>query len=588
MKNERENRRDDGFNKRPRRTPSPKSNPPTGQAGMSEDEIVRGWKKDSPSYKNNDSQNDSRPPRRENSRGDYADRKPRNDRRDGDRNQGGGYNRGGDDRRPSWEKPSGGGRSDRGERGGYSDRNNSNDRRPSNSRYGDNKRNDDRPQGGGFKRDGYGDRRNNDSRGSGDRNRSWDKPQDNRSERRGYGDRDRNSDSRRPSNNRYGDDNRRPSWEKSESDRPQRSGYGDRRPSDNRGSSDRNRDDRRPSNNRYGNDRRNNDRPQGRDYDNRRPSWEKNDNERGERNTYSDRRPSRYGDNDRTEFKPKRGATKYDADRQKGFRDKKGNGRKKHNGPSEYGKPRKENEPLRLNRYIANAGICSRREADTLIAEGHVTVNGDKVTEMGYKVLPNDKVMYKDKLLTLEKFVYMVMNKPKNTITTLKDPEGRQTVIDLLQEETEERVYPVGRLDRNTTGVLLFTNDGEFAQAMTHPSSEVEKVYKATLDRAMTPKDMEKMVEGFELEDGFTQVDSIAYVEKNDNKTMGVVIHSGRNRIIHRMFNHLGYTVEKLDRTSFAGIDKHDIKRGKVRFLREKEINALKRITRKNRKQNPD
>ncbi|WP_020532331.1 pseudouridine synthase [Flexithrix dorotheae] len=231
---------------------------------------------------------------------------------------------------------------------------------------------------------------------------------------------------------------------------------------------------------------------------------------------------------------------------------------------------------FRLNRFIANAGVCSRREADQLIANGEIKVNGEVKQEMGYKVQPGDKVSYKGKLLRREKLVYLLLNKPKGFITTMEDTHGRKTVMDLVSKACEERIYPVGRLDRDTTGLLLFTNDGEFAKKLAHPSGKTQKIYHVELNRAISEEDFDTIVhKKFELEDGPVDLDGINILH-NDRKKLGVELHSGRNRIVRRMFEHFGYEVVKLDRTVFAGLTKIDLPRGKWRFLSEKELIKLK------------
>ena len=232
---------------------------------------------------------------------------------------------------------------------------------------------------------------------------------------------------------------------------------------------------------------------------------------------------------------------------------------------------------IRLNRFIANAGICSRREADDLITAGLVTVNGVHVTEMGYQVKPTDEVKYNGERLSREKKVYLLLNKPKDAITTAEDPEGRRTVLELFGNELGERIYPVGRLDRNTTGVLLFTNDGDLAQRLMHPSYEMTKVYKASLNKTFKGEDMWTLQNGVELEDGFIKPDAVAYPDAKNKSEVGIEIHSGKNHIIHRMFEHLGYTVDKLDRVLYAGMTKGKLKRGEWRQLTEKELLAVKR-----------
>ncbi len=238
-------------------------------------------------------------------------------------------------------------------------------------------------------------------------------------------------------------------------------------------------------------------------------------------------------------------------------------------------KHKDDNNERRLNRYIANAGVCSRREADDLIAAGQITVNGKVITEMGHKVSPADVVKYGKKVLNPEKFVYVLINKPKDYITTTDDPEERKTVLDLIKGACTERIYPVGRLDRNTTGLLLMTNDGELAKKLTHPSGGIKKIYQAELDKPITTEDFERLQAGVDLEDGFIRPDEVGIVTP-DAMVVGLEIHSGHNRVVRRMFEHLGYIVQKLDRTVFAGLDKKDLPRGKWRFLSEKEVVKLK------------
>ncbi|HQV07138.1 MAG: pseudouridine synthase [Chitinophagaceae bacterium] len=238
------------------------------------------------------------------------------------------------------------------------------------------------------------------------------------------------------------------------------------------------------------------------------------------------------------------------------------------------------NEKMPLNKFLAHAGICGRREAAAFVKQGQVKVNGNLVTEPGYKVNHNDEIKYNGKKIFLTKnLVYILLNKPKDYITTTADPQGRKTVLSLIQRATKERVYPVGRLDRNTSGVLLFTNDGELAQKLTHPSHEIKKVYQVTLDKALTKADFEKILFGIQLEDGLIKADALAYSDARDKKQIGIEIHSGRNRIVRRIFESLGYTVKNLDRVIFAGLTKKNIERGKWRFLQEKEIRDLKHFT---------
>ena len=243
-------------------------------------------------------------------------------------------------------------------------------------------------------------------------------------------------------------------------------------------------------------------------------------------------------------------------------------------------KPKKSfDKDIRLNRFIANSGVCSRREADVLIASGAVTVNGKVVTQMGVKVSSSDVVCYDGERLSHEKKVYLLLNKPKGFITTLDDPQERKTVMSLVEKACTERIYPVGRLDRNTTGLLLFTNDGDMTKKLTHPSFGARKIYHVELDKPLTRNDMQSLLDGIELEDGFARFDDIQFVEYyNDKKVVGVELHSGKNRIVRRMFEAMGYYVEKLDRVSFAGLTKKDLPRGRCRFLTEKEINFLKML----------
>ena len=235
----------------------------------------------------------------------------------------------------------------------------------------------------------------------------------------------------------------------------------------------------------------------------------------------------------------------------------------------------KKNAEVRLNRYIANAGICSRREADDIIKTGEIRVNGTVVTEMGYQVQPGDIVKYGNKKLNREKMVYVLVNKPKDFITTTEDPEERKTVMDLVKNACEERIYPVGRLDRNTTGLLLLTNDGELADKLTHPSNEIEKLYQVEIDKPLTQEHLDLILKGVTLEDGEIKADELAIVTP-DGMVVGIKIHSGRNRIVRRVFESLGYEVLKLDRTTFAGLTKKDLPRGSWRFLNEKEVVKLK------------
>lgn len=240
--------------------------------------------------------------------------------------------------------------------------------------------------------------------------------------------------------------------------------------------------------------------------------------------------------------------------------------------------PTPETDDVRLNKYLANAGICSRREADDLIAQGLVTVNGQVVTEMGYKVKKEDVVKYDGRKILPEPYVYILMNKPKDFITTTEDDKGRKTVMDLLADKVPQRVFPIGRLDRNTTGVLLLTNDGEVAQALTHPSFEIKKVYHVVLDKKVSGNELDKLVSGIDLEDGTVFADAATFVDNEDRRHVGIEIHSGKNRVVRRMFEALGYDVEKLDRVSMGIFTKKDLPRGKWRFLTQSEIGFLMKL----------
>ena len=254
-----------------------------------------------------------------------------------------------------------------------------------------------------------------------------------------------------------------------------------------------------------------------------------------------------------------------------------------HKKPHRKGKPKnfekqtskKQDDLVRLNKFIANSGLCSRREADEYIESGLITVNGKVVKEMGTKIKRSDKVMYGKKVLSGEKLVYIIMNKPKDCITTVYDPQGRKTVIDVLGDFVTERVFPVGRLDRNTTGLLLLTNDGDLADKLMHPKYEVRKIYQVGTDVNVKPTDLEKLVEGVDLEDGMVRADAAAYAGGKKNE-VGLELHSGKNRVVRRMFEAMGYRVKKLDRVMFAGLTKKDVPRGKFRFLSDKEVAFLK------------
>ncbi|HOI26570.1 MAG TPA: pseudouridine synthase [Paludibacteraceae bacterium] len=234
------------------------------------------------------------------------------------------------------------------------------------------------------------------------------------------------------------------------------------------------------------------------------------------------------------------------------------------------------NEPIRLNKFLANAGVCSRREADELIQAGVVSVNGAVVSELGTKILRGDKVMIHDQLVAPDKKVYVLLNKPKDCVTTSDDPYAKLTVMDLVKNACRERIYPVGRLDRNTTGVLLLTNDGDLAAKLTHPKYNKKKIYQVSLDKPLEKEDFDKLIQGITLEDGEIKADELNFFDETDMKKVGIEIHSGRNRIVRRLFEHVGYRVTRLDRVYFAGLTKKNLRRGQWRFLTEREVNMLR------------
>ena len=346
------------------------------------------------------------------------------------------------------------------------------------------------------------------------------------------------------------------------------------------------------------------DRPRRRfnDRDEERPRRRFNDHEEERpRRRFNDReeeRPRRRF-NDREEERPRRRFNDREEDRpRRRFNDgdERPRGRRRDDNFNEDEAPRRgrkgyvrEKDPMydrpaatgeiRLNKYLADCGVCSRREADDLIKAGCVTVNGEVITTMGYKVKTTDKVMYGTQTLNREKLRYLLLNKPKGYITTADDPEGRVTVMELVKEACPERIFPVGRLDKNTTGLLLLTNDGDLAKKLTHPSSEITKLYHVVLDKPLTRNDMLRIAEGIELDDGMITPDEIAYDADDDSKkSIGIKLHSGRNRIVRRIFEHLGYDIVKLDRVMFAGLDKYKLPRGEWRFLSDQEVAALKKL----------
>lgn len=241
------------------------------------------------------------------------------------------------------------------------------------------------------------------------------------------------------------------------------------------------------------------------------------------------------------------------------------------------GKTAKEPEKIRLNRFIANSGVCSRREADEIISKGLISVNGKQITDLGTKVTPGDDVRYRGKKLSAEKKVYILLNKPRGYVTTVEDPHAEHTVLELIGNACTERVYPVGRLDKDTTGVLLLTNDGDLTGKLTHPKYNRKKIYHVFLDKNLPKEDLFRLTEGINLEGEIVAADAISYADPEDRSQVGIEIHSGQNRVVRRMFESLGYRVKKLDRVYFAGLTKKNLQRGRWRFLSEKEISMLKR-----------
>ena len=355
--------------------------------------------------------------------------------------------------------------------------------------------------------------------------------------------RDNNSDDRRSS---YNNDDRRSNYNSGE----RRSNYSDDR------RSNYNSDDRRSYNN-----------------DDRRSNY--NSGERRSNYNSDDRRGSgSYRPNNQSRDNNRR---PYDRDQRSG-----GSDQNRSKGPKQLFKPVKYKEnldpetPIRLNKYLANAGVCSRREADSFITAGVVRVNGELISELGAKVKRGDSVTFQDKPVRLESKVYVLLNKPKNTVTTSDDPQNRKTVMDLVKGACPERIYPVGRLDRNTTGVLLLTNDGDLASKLMHPKYVKKKIYQVKLDREVAIEDMQAIADGIMLDDGEIHADSIAYVGEDVLDEVGIEIHSGRNRIVRRIFEKLGYQVLKLDRVYFAGLTKKNVTRGRWRYLTESEVNMLR------------
>lgn len=360
----------------------------------------------------------------------------------------------------------------------------------------------------------------------------------------------------RPYGNNSGDRPYRPRYNSEGGDRPQRPYNSDR-----------------PQRPRYGNE--GGDRPQrpynnDRSYNTDRPQRPRYNNEGGDR-PYRPRfnsgggRPGGYGNRDGYS-RPVRRSADYDPNA-------KYSKKKQIEYKEQFVDP---NEPIRLNKFLANAGVCSRREADEFITAGVVSVNGEVVTELGTKIKRGDEVKFHDQTVSIERKIYVLLNKPKDTVTTSDDPQARRTVMDLVKGACDERIYPVGRLDRNTTGVLLLTNDGDLASKLTHPKFLKKKIYHVHLDKNLTKADMEQIAAGIQLDDGEIHADAISYTDDFKKDDVGIEIHSGKNRIVRRIFESLGYKVMKLDRVYFAGLTKKGLRRGEWRYLTEQEVNFLR------------
>ena len=373
---------------------------------------------------------------------------------------------------------------------------------------------------------------------------------------RSYGD--------RPS---YGDRTQRPSYNREGGDRPYRPRFNNNEGGERRSYGDR---PQRPSYNREGGDR---------PY---RPRF--NNNEGGERRSYGDRpqRPSYNREGGDRPYRPRfnnggEGRPQGFARPQRRTGDYDPNAKYSKKKQIEYKEQFVDpNEPIRLNKFLANAGVCSRREADEFITAGVVSVNGEVVTELGTKIKRSDVVKFHDEPVSIERKVYVLLNKPKDCVTTSDDPQARLTVMDLVKGACNERIYPVGRLDRNTTGVLLLTNDGDLASKLTHPKFLKKKIYHVYLDKNLTKADMDQIAAGIQLEDGEIHADAISYADENKRDQVGIEIHSGKNRIVRRIFESLGYKVVKLDRVFFAGLTKKGLRRGEWRYLTEQEVNFLR------------
>lgn len=330
-----------------------------------------------------------------------------------------------------------------------------------------------------------------------------------------------------------------------------------------------NRNDREANNNRFGS------RFDSEQTGNRRPRFRQSEGEQGSNRPYSNTYNSGIPRGERYNG--------YGGDKKPAYAQRTKNGY--YNANSKYSKKKQieykevlsdPDAPLRLNKYLANAGVCSRREADNFIQAGLVTVNGSIITELGIKITRNDDVRFNGERVNPERKVYILLNKPKDCVTTVDDPQERKTVLDCLRGACKERIYPVGRLDRNTTGVLLLTNDGDMASKLTHPKFMKKKIYHVYCDKNVAMSDMTQLVNGLDLEDGKAYADEVTYVNETDRSQIGLEIHSGKNRIVRRMMEHLGYKVVKLDRVLFAGLTKKNLKRGDWRYLTEQEVNMLR------------
>lgn len=420
----------------------------------------------------------------------------------------------------------------------------------------------------------------------------------------------RNANFGRPSYNRENGSRPRPRFNPNNGERVQHA-YSSDRPYRPRYNKDYNNGGERPQQRSYSNDRpyrprynaEEGDRPQQRVYGSERPYRSRFANENGDRSQrlYNPVRPARPRFNPNAESGD-RSQRPYSNDRPQRPRFNPNNTRPIRDGNAPYGRPSRPrtadynpnakyskkkqleykeviydpNEPIRLNKYLANAGICSRREADEFITAGVVSVNGQVVTELGTKIKRGDEVKFHDQPVKIERKIYVLLNKPKDTVTTSDDPQERRTVMDLVKNACTERIYPVGRLDRNTTGVLLLTNDGDLASKLTHPKYLKKKIYHVRLDKNLTQADMEQIAAGIQLDDGEIHADAISYTDENKKNEVGIEIHSGKNRIVRRIFEFLGYKVVKLDRVYFAGLTKKGLRRGDWRYLTEQEVNFLR------------